>query len=101
MQEKNSSIFVIKRDVASLNENFRKLEKELSNTKKELADSKALNQNLSQRIVSIEKKAHANEQYSRKEYMEVSGIPDTVEASFLENTVTQVFRKIGVTNQPE
>ena len=50
---------------------------------------------LNKRFVVTERKSYANEQYSRNECVEVSGIPGSVNHEDLEKKVLDVFSKIG------
>ena len=50
---------------------------------------------LSQRVADLEKECWANAQYSRRECLEVVGIPRSVDDNILEEKVIQVFEKIG------
>ena len=47
-------------------------------------------------IVVLERKCWSNEQYSRCECLEISGIPSDTEADELEETVLKVFEKLDV-----
>ena len=52
-------------------------------------------------IVVLERKCWSNEQYSRHECLETSGILSDTEADELEETVLKVFEKIDVDVNPE
>ena len=45
----------------------------------------------------LEKKCAINEQYSRRECLEISEIPDSISNNNLEETVLKIFNEIGVT----
>ena len=53
------------------------------------------NNPLSQRVVDLERQCWANAQYSRRECLEVVGIPRSVDDNALEEKVIQVFEKVG------
>ena len=54
-----------------------------------------MNNLLPQRVVDLQRQYWARAQYSRREYLEITGIPRTVDDNFLEEKVIQVFQKIG------
>ena len=51
---------------------------------------------MSLKIVNLESKYNSLEQYGRRNNLEISGIPDSIEQSNLEDKVVQIFDKIGV-----
>ena len=54
-----------------------------------------VNNNLLKQLKNTERQCWANGQYSRRECVEVIGIPKTVESKDLEHTVCKVFNSIG------
>ena len=52
-------------------------------------------------IIVLERKSWSNEQYSRRECLEISGIPSDTEAGQLEQTVLKVFEKLDVDVDPK
>ena len=75
-------------EIRKLNENFSKLESELSVTKQ-------VNSLLSRRLVNMERQCWANAQYSRRECLDIIGIPSEVEPDVLEEKVVNIFEKLG------
>ena len=71
-------------EIRKLNDNFSKLESELSVTKQ-------VNSLLSRRLVNMERQCWANAQYSRQECAGIIGIPSEVEADVLEEKVVNIF----------
>ena len=53
--------------------------------------------NLVKQICILERECAANEQYSRRECLEISGIPDSIPNNNLEDTVLKIFNETGVT----
>ena len=51
---------------------------------------------LNKRIVSLESNHNMLEQYGRRNNIEITGIPDTVQDNELESKVTEIFDAIGV-----
>ena len=74
--------------VRQLNHKFSQLESEKSIVKQ-------ANSLLSKRLVHMERQCWANAQYSRRECLEVVGIPDSVQNNELEDKVLTIFKKIG------
>ena len=90
VQEKNESIQDdVKEEVRELKECVKKLEGEL-------ALSKKISKLLSDRLVNMEIHCCANAQYSRRECVEVAGIPQGVPASDLEKTFSKILGKVGM-----
>ena len=76
------------KDMRKLNESFYKLQAEVSVTKQ-------VNTLLSSRLVSIDRQCWLNAQYSRRECLDIVGIPSEVEADALEEKVVAIFEKLG------
>ena len=57
--------------------------------------AKSINNLLSQRVVDLERQCWANAQYSRREWLEIIGIPRSVDDNSLEEKVIQVFKRVG------
>ena len=53
------------------------------------------------RIVVLETKCWRNEEYFRRECLEISGIPSDTEAGELDETVLKVFEKLDVDVDPK
>ena len=68
---------------------FKKLEADLAVTKN-------VNSKLMERVVQTERQCWANAQYSRRDTIEVLGIPSSIRDQDLEDKVRNVFREIGV-----
>ena len=47
-------------------------------------------------MIETERQCRANAQYSRREYLEVVGVPTSVKGDALEDKVLNIFREIGV-----
>ena len=91
-QHKQDSLLnKINEDLTELRRNYTRLESELQ-------ISKSVTTLQQKKIVALERQCWSNEQYSRRECLEISGIPDNTEN--LEKTVLEVFSKIDVDIQP-
>ena len=73
--------------------NFSKLEAEL-------AVNKEINNILHNQIVQVEEESWSNKQYSRRECLEIVGIPETVINRFLEESALNIFEELGVSIAP-
>ena len=88
---------------ATLGSQITDLSKEIKDTltylKKLEADIdvlKTVNNRLVERVIKTERQCWENAQYSRRDTLEIVGIPNSVGNSVLEETVRDVFKKIGV-----
>ena len=79
--------------MGKFNNNFAKLEAEL-------VVNKHVNSEFCKRIVTMGCQCWANAQYSRRECLEVAGIPQQVGDKNLEKKVLSIFQKIGCTTDP-
>ena len=75
-------------EIHKFNENFVKHESEINIVKK-------VNTLLNERVTGRERQCWANAQYSRRECLEVAGIPRDVSNENLEWKVLEVFSKVG------
>ena len=91
--DKNNSNNELLEEIRKFNDNFSKLQSELAVTKQ-------VNTELTKRIVTLERQCWANAQYSRKECLEVVGIPRQVDDNLLETKVLSIFEKVGCTIDP-
>ena len=80
----------INAELTSLRDRFTKMESQLLVTRR-------VNDNLVKQNRILERKCAANEQYSRRECLEISGIPDSIPNNNLEETVLKIFNETGVT----
>ena len=84
----------IKNELSELRKNYNKLEADLK-------VSKSVTEAMKNHITVLERKYWSNEQYSRRECLEISGISSDTEAGELEETVLKDFEKLGVTVDPK
>ena len=74
---------------------FRKLSNNFSKLEADVKIAKSINNLLSQQVVDLERQCWANAQYSRREWLEIIGIPRSVDDNSLEEKVIQVFKRVG------
>ena len=89
-QDKFDILSNINAELTSLRDRFTKMESQLLVTRR-------VNDNLVKQNRILERKCAANEQYSRRECLEISGIPDSISNNDLEETVLKIFIETGVT----
>ena len=78
-----------------------KLDSTLAGIRNELSDlilliTKLVNAKLKEKFVSLELQSQSNSQYSRREFLELRGIPETFENKYLQGTVLGIFEKLDV-----
>ena len=88
---------------ATLDSQITDLSKEIKDTltylkklEADIAVVKTVNDRLVERVINTERQCWENAQYSRRDTLEIVGIPNSVGNSVLEETVRDVFKKIGV-----
>ena len=81
-------------EVQKVNTNFELLKSDFSVTRIE-------NNSLSERLIALERQCWANAQYSRRECLEITGIPSSVSDKDLEEVVCKAITKAGVDITPD
>ena len=72
------------------------LKKDFEQLKSDLSITKLINTKLKERVVNLERQTWSNSQYSRRECLDLSGIPETIENKDLEGTLLGIFEKLDV-----
>ena len=62
----------------------------------DIAVVRTVNDRLVERVVKTERQCWKNAQYSRRDTLDIFGIPNSIDNSVLEETVRSGFKKIGV-----
>ena len=75
---------------------LRKKREGFDQMKSDLSFTKKVNTLLSERLQTIEKQYWENAQYSRRECLEISGMPSSVSDNDLEDVVCKAITKVGV-----
>ena len=78
--------------IADLKSDFRRLESELS-------ISRSVNSKLCDRVTSLEHQCWANNQCTRRECLEITGLPENTENGNLEDLTLKVLHEIGVNSR--
>ena len=87
--EMESSDTKFAEELRELNESFQQLKSDLTITKN-------VNSQLHNRLVNMEKQCWANAQYSRRECVEIVGIPTSVPDNELEKTFCKIVDNVGI-----
>ena len=82
-------------------EEVRKLNESISKLHAELAVTKNVNNLLLTRLNTLERQCWANAQYSRRECLDIVGIPREVSGEVLEEKVLNIFGKLGCDISPD
>ena len=82
--------------LGSINAELLELKTKFTKMESDLTISRNVNVRLMERLLVTERKFWANEQYSRRECLEISGIPESVSDNALEYKIQGVFRGIDV-----
>ena len=82
----DSTLSAITDELKELKTDFRKLESDL-------AISQNVNDKFTKQLILVERKCWAKEQYSRRECLEISEIPKSIQDDDLEDCVTKIFNE--------
>ena len=86
----------IKDDMCKMKDEIRTLSKNFEIVESDAAITRQVNSKLQEKIISLERHCSENDQYSRRESVEISGLPESIKDDVLEEKVLEVFGKIGV-----
>ena len=75
--------------IADLKSDYRRLDSELS-------IPRSVNSKLCDRVTSLEHQCWASNQYSRRECLEITGLPENIENGNLEDLTLKALNEIGV-----
>lgn len=95
LQQKHDSLLCkLQENYADLKVNYAKIEADLSIVR-------TVSNNMKDHIITLEHKCSSNEQYSRRECLEISGIPENTADTKLEDKVRDVLEKIDCNVKPK
>ena len=95
----NSILDDLKKDISGLKSDLYGLKSDFSKLEADIQVTRNKNSKLSERLVTMER-CYANEQYSRRECLEISGIPASVADKDLESKVLEILEEIDVPIDP-
>ena len=90
----NEKVSNLTEEVQKLNTNFELLKSDFSATRIE-------NNSLNERLIALERQCWANAWYSKRECLEITGIPSSVSDKDLEEVVCKAITKAGVDITPD
>ena len=82
--------------VNNLTEEVQKLNTNFELSKSDFSATIIENDSLNERLIALEKQCWANAQYSRRECLEINGIPSSVSDKDLEEVLCKAITKAGV-----
>ena len=82
----DSTLSAVTDELKERETDFRKLEYDL-------AISRNVNEKFTKQLILVERKCWAKEQYSRRECLEISGIPKSIQGDDLEDCVIKIFNE--------
>ena len=86
----------VSKSITDLTSEIKKLTGMVTRLEADLSVVKHVNNALQKQLIVTERQCWANAQYSRRECLEISGIPTSVTDTDLEGKVLKVFEKLGV-----
>ena len=87
--------------LSNINSELLELKNKFTKLESDLEISRNINNKLVDQVTRLERKCWLNEQYSWRESIDFSGIPQSIEETDLEETVLNVFEKIDAPADPE
>ena len=86
--------------LARISNELSDLKKDFGKLGSDLSLARQVNSLLRERVTSLERQCWSNSQYSRRECLESTGIPETSDNNTLERTVLKIFEKLEVNVDP-
>ena len=86
--------------LAGIKNKLSELKKDFEQLRADLSITKLVNTKLKEKVVSLERQIWGNSQYSTRECLELSGVPETIENKDLDGTVLDIFKKLNVMVDP-
>ena len=83
-----------------LKNNFDEVKTKFTKLEADLIISRNINSKLSDKFTNVERKCFANEQYSRRECFEISGIPSSVKNNEFDTKVLTILEEIDAPVDP-
>ena len=74
----NNILDGLKKDISDLKSDLSGLKSDFSKLEADIQISRNVNYRLYERLITMERRCYTNEQYSRREYLEISGLPANV-----------------------
>ena len=90
----------LKKDISDLKSDLPGLKSDFSKLEADIKVSRNVNFKLSERLLTMERRCCANEQYFRRECLEISGVPASVADKDLESKVLEILEQIDLPIDP-
>ena len=90
----------LKKDISDFKSDLSELKSDFSKLEADIQVNRNVNSELSERLLTIERRCYANEQYSKRECLEISGIPASVADKDLESKVLEILEELDVPIDP-
>ena len=84
----------------AITDESKEIKTDIRKLESDLAIRRNLNDKLTKQLILVERKCWANEQYSRRECLEISGIPESIQDDDLEDYVTKIFNECDTPVDP-
>ena len=91
----------VSKSITELTSEVKRLTGIVTRLETDLSVAKHINEALHKQLILTERQCWPNAQYSRRECIEISGIPNSVKDDDLEGKVLEVFDKLGVVIKEE
>ena len=91
-----NNILDLKKDISDLKSDLCGLMSDFYKLQADIQVTRNVNSKLSERLMTMERRCYANEQYSRSECLQISGIAVTVADKDLESKVFEILEEIEV-----
>ena len=85
-----------KKDISDLKRDLSGLKSDFSKVQADIQVTRNVNSKLSERLVTKQRRCYANEQYSKRECLEMSRIPASVADKDLESKVLEILEETDV-----
>ena len=86
--------------LSAINDELKELKTDFRKFESDLAISRNINDKLSKQLILVERNCWAHEQYSRREYLDISGIPEYIQDDDLEDCVLKLFNEYDTPVDP-
>ena len=96
----NNILDDLKKDISDLKSDLSELKSDFSKLEADIKVRRNVNSKLPERLLTMERRCYAKEQYSRRECLEISGIPASAADKDLESKVSEILEEIDVPIDP-
>ena len=90
----NSILSDMKNELTNMKNKLSQLRKNYNKLEADLRVSKSVTETMKNHVIVLERKCWSNEQYSRRECLETSGIPSDTKAGKLEGTLPKFLKNL-------